>query len=208
MRFVDLTEDIGKGEIQVVLNFKDSIEEIHTDMDISSTNPLSLVPLSAPGLLMHWRVQVVICGLLGERRAKELRDTFPLAEPLEWPEAWNSHFHIDRTLARAGLTEFSLAAAANLTPGDKSYQVKLIGGVAVFCDPPSYPSLEEVNRLKSQGGGVISAVGMHPRRASSFSEDDWKAFEKMISLPEITVFGEVGIDHTKDLIHWAQQHVV
>ncbi|KAH3703675.1 hypothetical protein DPMN_078717 [Dreissena polymorpha] len=206
MRFVDLSEDIGKGEVQVGLNFKKSIEDIHTAMDFTGTNPFSLSPMSAPGLLMHWRVQVVICGLLGERRAKELRDAFPAAEPLEWPEAWDSHFHMDRTLARAGLTELSLAAAANLTPGDKSYQVKVIGGVAVFCDPPSYPSLEEVTRLKSQG--VISAVGIHPRRAASLSEDDWKAFEKMISLPEITVFGEVGIDHTEDPTHWAQQHVV
>ncbi|KAH3854253.1 hypothetical protein DPMN_096791 [Dreissena polymorpha] len=33
-------------------------------------------------------------------------------------------------------------------------------------------------------------------------------FERIISLHEVTVIGEVGIDHTEDPTHWAQHHVV
>ncbi|KAH3844772.1 hypothetical protein DPMN_087034 [Dreissena polymorpha] len=54
-------------------------------------------------------------------------DMWHLSTNGKWPEAWDSHFNMNRTLAMAGLTEIRLAAAANLTPGDKSYQVKMIG---------------------------------------------------------------------------------
>ena len=51
--------------------------------------------------------------------------------------------------------------------GDK---VNVVREVAVFCDPKSYPSQEEIKELGTKGVGV--AIGLHSKSSRLYTEDD------------------------------------
>ena len=87
---------------------------------------------------------------------------------------------------------------------DQDFRFRLIGGVVV-CDPPTYPSKEEVQQLKAQG--YSTAIGLHPKNANSYSEEDYVAFQNRLAYPEVNILGEVGLDYTADASTWDQQHV-
>ena len=57
------------------------------------------------------------------------------------PEAFDSHFHLDRTLrdtklSSEGCFEDVLANA----PVDADKKINLVGSVAIYCDPRTYPT--------------------------------------------------------------------
>ena len=51
------------------------------------------------------------------------------------------------------------------------------------------------------------ALGLHPKGTNQYSEQDFKAFMRLVHQPEVTVLGEVGLDYTADPSTWGQQHV-
>lgn len=55
---------------------------------------------------------------------------------------YDSHFHLDRTRRRLHLKDTASAKDIEeaIPPTVKEYLVKVSGGVAVYCDPKSYPS--------------------------------------------------------------------
>ncbi len=60
---------------------------------------------------------------------------------LQLPEVFDSHFHLDRTRKHFNLSaNASLSTVLQQTPAPLGSQVNLVGSVAVFCDPRTYPS--------------------------------------------------------------------
>ena len=92
-----------------------------------------------------------------------------------------------------------------MVQADPDYRFNLIGGVAVFCDPPTYPSQEEVRELKE--AGYVIAIGLHPKRAQDYRDEDYVAFQRCLEYEGVTVLGEVGLDYSVDAAKWEAQHV-
>ena len=65
----------------------------------------------------------------------------------ELPLAFDSHFHWDRSLAQLRIdkrgTDFN--SVCHISPVSRDRQVKVVGAVANFCDPKTYPSPKEVD---------------------------------------------------------------
>ncbi|XP_071141869.1 uncharacterized metal-dependent hydrolase TatD-like [Mytilus edulis] len=109
------------------------------------------------------------------------------------PEAFDSHMHLDRSLTKMGLPSRTslgdfLRVRLDPVPVDP---VKLAGGVAVFCDPKTWPSVPL--RLEP---GWVGAVGIHPKSAGQFEDATQHRFHQLVSHPSVSALGEVGVDFT------------
>ena len=85
-------------------------------------------------------------------------------------------------------------------------QVRISRAVANFCDPSTYPSVEEAEAVVQSGHAVT--VGIHPKHAVSFSEESFAEFQALCAHPAVTGIGEVGIDHSTNSSTWRFQHLV
>ncbi|XP_076095655.1 uncharacterized protein LOC143066728 [Mytilus galloprovincialis] len=109
------------------------------------------------------------------------------------PEAFDSHMHLDRSLTKMGLPSRTslgdfLRVRLDPVPVDP---VKLAGGVAVFCDPKTWPRVSL--RLEP---GWVGAVGIHPKSAGQFEDATQHRFHQLVSHPSVSALGEVGVDFT------------
>ena len=95
----------------------------------------------------------------------------------ELPLAFDSHFHWDRSLALLRMdkpgTDFN--SVCHISPVSRDRQVKVVGAVANFCDPQTYPSPKEVDGLRRQG--VRTTVGLHPKAAGNVSPSELRALQ-------------------------------
>ncbi|XP_053389591.1 uncharacterized protein LOC128552563 [Mercenaria mercenaria] len=121
--------------------------------------------------------------------------------------AFDSHFHIDRLGRELRLATYNLRELQGSAQSmDQSNCVHLCGAVANFCDPITYPSLEDVNFLKSQG--IVTTVGLHPRHATGVRPATVDKLQEMLQWPEVVGLGEIGLDHTAPMEEWAVQRDV
>ena len=102
--------------------------------------------------------------------------------------------HLDR-LGRAGAPD-SDAVVAGIS---SSVPVKIKAGVAVFCDPDSFP----------HHSGCIPAnwrmaVGFHPKKATKVRESDMKRLQELTEETDVAL-GEIGLDRTVGRSEWHQQ---
>ncbi|XP_021338873.1 uncharacterized protein LOC110440249 [Mizuhopecten yessoensis] len=72
------------------------------------------------------------------------------------------------------------------------YLVQVSGGLVVYCDPPTYPSAEEIGELVQDGFRVL--VGVHPKIIAAPQEIEH--LTRLLTLP--AELGEIGIDHIVD----------
>ncbi|WAR21167.1 hypothetical protein MAR_015141 [Mya arenaria] len=200
VNFIDLAGQIRADKVQFNNRSKASVEALCNALKVPYPEVLSLSLISTPGLLFHWRAQIVICSLLNQSKVGDLRKAFPTVECLENPMAWDSHFHADRTAERAQMGVDDLQALVNSAPCTPSLKVNVTGGVAVFCDMNSYPTQLEQ--------GVVIAVGIHPKHAAKLTEKDWFTFEAALALSGVSALGEVGSDYTAQPSTWRIQHAV
>ncbi|MES9902784.1 MAG: TatD family hydrolase [Sedimenticola sp.] len=120
------------------------------------------------------------------------------------PAAFDSHFHLDRTRNRLGVgADASLATVLRRVPPPSQDAVDLVGAVAVFCDPQTYPTEAEVRDLVQQG--LTIAVGVHPKGANLVTNVQLRTMELLLQLPEVIGMGEVGLDHTSPRQEWSDQ---
>ncbi|XP_053391380.1 3'-5' ssDNA/RNA exonuclease TatD-like [Mercenaria mercenaria] len=121
--------------------------------------------------------------------------------------AFDSHFHIDRLGRELRLATYNLRELQGSTQSmDQSNCVHLCGAVANFCDPITYPSLEDVNFLKSRG--IVTTVGLHPRHAAGVRPATIAKLQEMLQWPEVVGLGEIRLDHTAPIEEWAVQRDV
>ncbi|XP_069125645.1 uncharacterized protein [Argopecten irradians] len=118
--------------------------------------------------------------------------------------AFDAHFHLDRTRKRLGLGDTAsvhdVEAASPLV--EEQRRVRITGGVAVYCDPATYPSDEEIRQVT--GDGYHVAVGAHPKALLTSEEE--VAFLERVQRPDVKGFGEVGLDlSVPSPDHWVDQ---
>ena len=117
----------------------------------------------------------------------------------EAPEAFDSHFHLDRlrkqlSLRRSLTFQQTLAAMDPVEP-----RVRVVGAVANYCDRWSFPDDSEL--AANQEMNVT--IGIHPKHASIISEGDIRALRRLLQHPRVSGLGEVGLDHS---ISWDKWH--
>ncbi|MCG8048540.1 MAG: TatD family hydrolase [Candidatus Thiodiazotropha endolucinida] len=176
----------------------------------------TLVPASTPGVLIHWKAILLIAASLDDDERSYWRDSFPepdttgeveRQEPVRaLPLAFDSHFHLDRSLQHCGLPRHGslddVLADVHVNEGER---VQLVGTVAVFCDPVSYPSGQSLLDLPKD---MHVAAGIHPRhahRGHRFVEESIQDLSVLLQNPRVKALGEVGLDHTEQMKNWHLQ---
>lgn len=192
--------------------------------------PFSLEPLNSPAALIHWKaILLLMCRFSPEQRSS-FRNQFhdatlasaeggdvqltPDERPLEsrleepmdesLPEAFDSHFHLDRSIFHLKLPRnTSLKGLCQVSSPPEGLRVNVVGAVANFCDPESHPDIDTVRRLASTG--VMVAVGLHPKGATTYHPKEVRSFYQLVRQPEVVACGEVGLDHTVPPSQWNGQ---
>lgn len=222
-RYVDsmglLSEDANR---EVTASQTTAMRALCEEMCIEPPEVFTLYPLNSPASLFHWRAMLLIVAQLEPRHRESLFSQFqyfPLEvaaqpevrevteQPLSvFPDAYDSHFHLDRSRDHHNLSKMASLQqlCAKVIPNDTA-RVRLVGAVANFCDPDTYPTREEVAALYRQG--VKVCIGMHPnpRKVGSISENHLTEMKKLLQLPEISGLGEVGLDRTAPISKWNSQ---
>ena len=152
----------------------------------------------------------MLFACLSDRDRQGVIDQYPASA--SWidveglPEGMDSHCHLDRTRKALNQPNASVEdICASIRP-DQDYRFRLTGGVVVFCDPPTYPTREEIQELRNQGFTI--AIGLHPKYVDTYAEADFAAFQQCLSCPEVSVLGEVGLDYTANPSMLGLQHMV
>ncbi|XP_013412723.1 uncharacterized protein LOC106175328 [Lingula anatina] len=164
---------------------------------------------NGPQALLHWRFLLRVAALLEKSQLLQWRDLFPLSEEERaahlprLPEGFDAHFHLDRTSLRLGLKGLSLRQVVQGKDKDSMYPFTLTGGTAVFCDPDTWPEPEELPALREMG--LVLAVGLHPKKVAS--SEQFRRLGTLLSSPDVSAVGEVGIDHTVPPGEWVGQRL-
>ncbi|XP_063964571.1 uncharacterized protein LOC135156342 [Lytechinus pictus] len=117
------------------------------------------------------------------------------------PLAVDSHFHLDFLEGRLGQKGWKCAES---TAGrEPRVPVRLVGGVANFCDPRKYKGI-----LFPEGRNWKVSVGVLPRMASSFEEADLDAMGRLACDPKTSALGEIGLDYSLPPSTWSKQLLV
>jgi TatD DNase family protein len=196
-----------------------AMREMCTFLKEPVPDKFTLEPCNSPGALIHWKAVLLIAASLTGEERQYWQETFQAPEELleavaavavqqekVYPEAFDSHFHLDRTRRdlqlpnRTGLDEV-LATV----PVDPDKKITLKGAVAIYCDPRTYPTEQDLLDLPSH---VSVGLGFHPKHASysvSRIDDEVRQFRRLLRNPRVVAFGEVGLDHSEPMKHWAYQ---
>ena len=101
-----------------------------------------LCPITSVAALLYWKVLLLIVARLKPREQEYWRKNYG-GEFLgrdEPPEAYDAHFHLDRSLRASRLASFVDLMVQ--TPVEPEQSITLVGACASFCDPESYPERE------------------------------------------------------------------
>ena len=87
-------------------------------------------PCNSIGVLLHWRVLMLIASMLSDKQRDFWRKTFRTPEQPTHPEAFDSHFHLDQTLSQLRLSRNgSLEDIVQRVPVDDHKMITLVGTV-------------------------------------------------------------------------------
>lgn len=122
-------------------------------------------------------------------------------------EAFDSHFHLDRTSFRiwkksSGKSVEDLISYGLSCNHHPQLDVSVSGGVIVYSEPSTH---QETVPVHSPWG---IPVGVHPKHINEFSRDRFLHMEKLLNLPHVVALGEVGLDRTVPVKLWRQQEAV
>jgi TatD DNase family protein len=193
------------------------------DLDMVPPQHFTLEPLNSPVVLLHWRAVIIMFSMLSASDQRQFLEMYSPLDELQSTidlrtdanhdaydssalrSAFDSHYHHDRTCRAFGLhgptTSFDdMRRPAQPLP---HHEVHLVGAVANFCDPETWPTITEMNNLNSQG--IRVAIGIHPKTALRIQPRDYLRFGELAASPLIHAIGEVGLDHSKPSNEWYQQ---
>ena len=121
----------------------------------------------------------------------------PRTAPL--PE-YDAHFHPDRIRSMGG---------NGTDPGRRpDYSVDLVGGVLSYCDPEFFLDSDFVDRVIATQGGSTKwkiAISIHPKKAATYTRQQWQALLQHLNHPSVVGFSEVGFDFTVPPQQWRDQ---
>ena len=113
-------------------------------------------------------------------------------------KGFDAHFHLDRM--RVSMKSTSKAQVEN-TVQQPRVPITIIGGVRNYCDPETFHTMPiAVNHPWHL------AIGIHPKKAQSYTADQWDFFEKRLALSLVTGICEVGLDYSHAPETWDAQH--
>ena len=195
-----------------------AMEEVCKFLHEPVPDKFEMEPCNSTGVLLHWKALLLTAASLGEEEREYWQRTFLAPEDAElqeiqpalpvrvYPDAMDSHFHMDRTLRDMGLSlHGSLDEIIDNAPVDEDKRINLVGAVAIYCDPRTYPAdryLQQMPRHISVG------LGFHPKHAKNSLpriEDEVSQFRRLIRNPRVVAFGEIGLDHSEPMKYWAYQ---
>ena len=175
-------------------------------------------PCNSPAVLLHWKVLLSIAASLKEEERNYWKNNFrapeeavvieaQLGAPVRvTPEAFDAHFHLDRTLRDMKLPfHGSLEDILINDPVDEDKKINLVGSVAIYCDPKTYPTERCLQQMPSH---MSVGIGFHPKHARNSEarlEEEIRQFRRIIRHQGVTAFGEVGLDHSVPMKYWAYQ---
>jgi TatD DNase family protein len=113
----------------------------------------------------------------------------------EWINGFDSHFHLDRLLSETKTSTLDEAIAG--LPQAEPFRLKY--GVAVFCDPLTWP-LQSSSRLNYRADQrLYFAYGVHPKSLQQLKheEEDLESLDALLGTMRAVALGEVGIDYTR-----------
>ncbi|XP_033110635.1 uncharacterized protein LOC117111747 [Anneissia japonica] len=120
------------------------------------------------------------------------------------PKVYDAHFHMDRL--RQGLGVSFMANLGDLEraepPRGDVRPVSVAGGIAVYCDPQTYPTTREINFI-TRDLHLNVAVGVHPKQ--SLTSDQFDRLHSLSRMSEVKVLGEIGLDHSRPPSDWYRQ---
>ena len=205
VRLVNLCGDVEAEELST--DQTEAASVLAGTLGAAVPEVFQLKPINSVGLLGHWKALTSILSLVGVEVTRQLQENFGKVFVKDLPEAVDSHFHMDRLCKKTGLeiTAFrkTLEKTTDLPGGEL---VRIVGAVTVFCDPPAYPTPEQVEELGKQG--VVTCIGIHPKGAAHLTPEKLEAFEKALQIPGVRGLGEVGLDLTSPQSEWDDQHLV
>ena len=116
----------------------------------------------------------------------------------------NSHCHLDHTASRVirDSESCNLRGICQSVPVSESFEVTVEGVVAVFCDPPTYPTENELVSLTLQG--AVPVVGVHPRNVMK-EEEYLGKIQALLENPLVAGLGEIGLDRSAPRSEWVSQ---
>ena len=96
-----------------------------------------LEPLNSIGALIHWKMVMLVSARMDREQRDYWKELFPEVEgKRDLPIAYDSHFHLDRTIHYMNLPQgSSLQDVLAGTPVEHKEEVRLVGTCASFCDP-------------------------------------------------------------------------
>ncbi|XP_060587423.1 uncharacterized protein LOC132742946 [Ruditapes philippinarum] len=120
--------------------------------------------------------------------------------------AFDSHFHLDRTASWLQRNQDLEEILHVDIGGPPEFPLNVSGGVAVYCDPASFPSELILDRIP-RGFGI--AMGIHPKQSHQFSESLLDNIRQRLGNSRVVAMGEVGLDFTVPEDTWSfQEHVL
>ncbi|KAH3694182.1 hypothetical protein DPMN_081621 [Dreissena polymorpha] len=160
--------------------------------------------------LLHWSVLGRLWALLTTSEQDFFVDTYPLTsdeQKSRWPEATDSHCHLDRWCVKVGMT-LDDSIWSHLRDRSPMIEVEVNLGALVtnFCDPHTYPNdalLHTLSELR-----CFPTIGLHPKGAAKYTDSEIKEFIRLLGRPEVVGFGEVGLDHSVHYSEWLGQAVL
>lgn len=213
--YVNSTEQITpESNREVTTGQSEEMVDVSRELMQNPPGRFTIAPLNSLASLIHWRALMVVIAKLEPRHRQSLMDQFHDLEPsvrevsqAEIPEGFDSHFHLDRLQGVMRMPGAKLPEIHEVigTPSP-SWQVKLVGAVANFCDPATYPSEELVRTLHQEG--LYVTIGLHPKDVNDVTDEVMRRMETLLDMPEVVGLGEVGIDHSVPPRFWGNQQRV
>ena len=191
-----------------------------------------LCPMNREAVLIHWRVLHLIAALLTPSDRSSWRSLFSRPgddelrpereEPVEeelvveenpmvdavpvYPDAVDSHFHLDRLGADAGFGHLPIHEALDSSGVEEQKRVNLVAVVANFCDPDTFPTDKRLAEFPPE---VIVTAGVHPkhaRRSSHYIQEAVSKLQHLLRNPRVVAVGECGLDHSVPDKDWPAQN--
>ena len=176
-----------------------------------------LEPCNSVGALLHWKALLLVAASLTEEERDYWRENFKAPSDTELqkqqivqqrviPEAFDSHFHLDRTLRDMFLpADGTVDDILQQAPVDDDKRISLVGAIAIYCDPDTYPTERFLDRMPEHIGVGIGFHPRHARNSRSSIDEGVRQLRRLLRHPRVIAFGEVGLDHTEPLKYWAYQ---
>ncbi|XP_062609823.1 uncharacterized protein LOC134271630 [Saccostrea cucullata] len=122
-------------------------------------------------------------------------------------EAFDSHFHLDRTCSRiwrcsSGRSVEDLLSHSYSSDLRPNLEVTVSGGVVIYSEPSTHP--ESVDMC----GPWRMAIGVHPKHVEELTPDRFLHLKNMLNSPYVVALGEIGLDRTVPVKLWRRQDEV